>query len=82
MATNNSMSPLFKWGDAVQIKENAPSKFMPSDIGSVCGIRRFEMDDALENSGHPLESYLYLVEFSNGEAIEVPELYLDIWKKS
>ena len=58
----------FIWGDVVLIKDSAPLNFRPSFKGCVCGIQ-FNFDASLQ-------SELYLIEFGDGEALEIPEIHL------
>ena len=64
------MSATYKydWGQAVRVVTTAPANMRPGEGGSVCGIR--ELDD----------DRLYLVEFSNGEAVEIPEQLIEAIK--
>lgn len=50
----------FTWGDSVRVRTDAPERFRPSRVGSVCGLR----------------PGLVLVEFGDGVAIEVPSEFL------
>jgi hypothetical protein len=61
------MSATFKfdWGQEVRVVATAPLNTRPGQAGSVCGMR--EQDRKL----------LYLIEFSDGEAIEIMEEFLD-----
>jgi hypothetical protein len=42
----------------------------------VCGLRAIETTAAAEEFSQPIGTTLYLVEFAEGEAIEVPEAFL------
>ena len=57
------MSATYKydWGQAVRVITTAPVNMRPGKGGSVCGMRKLDDDR------------LYLVEFSDGEAVEIPE---------
>lgn len=60
----------FTWGDVVLIKESAPLNYRPGFKGCVCGIQvSFEFDNELK-------SELYLIEFGDGEALEIPKILL------
>lgn len=63
MATGEPMNTTFKydWGQAVRVAMTAPKNMQPGDIGSVCGMRAVD------------GGRLYLVEFSDGKAEEIPE---------
>jgi hypothetical protein len=51
----------YDWGQEVRVVTTAPINTRPGQTGSVCGMR--ELDG----------KRLYLVEFSDGEAIEIAE---------
>jgi len=63
MVTNPPMNDNFcyDWGDTVRVITTAPNVMRPGQVCSVCGMRQHEGVN------------LYLVEFSDGEALEVPE---------
>ena len=55
----------YDWGQEVRVVTTAPINTRPGQAGSVCGMR--------ELNG----KRLYLVEFSDGEAIEIMEEFLE-----
>jgi hypothetical protein len=59
------------WGDTVRISDDAPSEFRPGARAAVCGFR--EIDKGVNDTEAPR---LVLVEFSEGNAIEIPETFL------
>jgi hypothetical protein len=71
----------FEYGEAVRVAENAPAKFHPSEIVSVCGFRSIETEKQALTSGFPVQTLLYLVELGNGDAIEIPESFLSKYQK-
>lgn len=56
------MNNKYDWGDTVQVSRDAPQEQRPGAIASVCGITQ-------SNEG----VLLYLVEFSDGSSVEIPE---------
>jgi len=68
----------FSWGDEVQVVDTAPARYSPGRTGSICGIRsvsgealaRFFDDAAIG------QAIVYIVEFPDGTAVEIPEVYL------
>lgn len=76
MVTDKSLNDSFSWGDEVQIKSSAPLQFNPNAYGSVCGLRSIESESIANQFLQPIGTNLYLVEFSNGKAIEIPEIFL------
>ena len=61
------MSTVFKydWGQEVRAISTAPVDMRPGKAGSVCGMREIGFNR------------LYLVEFSDGQAIEILEDFLE-----
>lgn len=51
----------YDWGQEVRVITTAPINTRPGQAGSVCGMRKLD------------GKRLYLVEFSDGEAIEITE---------
>ncbi|MEJ2419123.1 MAG: hypothetical protein P8Y45_19785 [Exilibacterium sp.] len=76
MATNQTVSYKFDWGEPVKIIGGSPQKYLDIAQGSVCGIRKIETEVVSKDFNEPIGTVLYLVEASNGEAIEIPEKYL------
>ena len=58
----------FTWGNTVRVQANAPSEFRPGEIGEICSISSMPVAETKR---------LYLVEFADGLAIEVPGTYLE-----
>lgn len=58
----------YDWGQAVCVITTAPDSMRPGEGGSVCGMR--------ETGG----DRLYLVEFSDGKAVEIPEKFIEAMK--
>lgn len=76
MASNQILNDSLTWGDAVQVKQSAPQQFHPGEIGGVCGIEIIKSTEKAEQFCQKIGSKLYLVEFENGEAIDIPESFL------
>jgi len=55
----------YDWGQTVRVVTTAPKEMRPGEVCSICGIRELEGEK------------LYLVEFSEGVALEVPETKLE-----
>jgi hypothetical protein len=58
----------YDWGQEVCVTMTAPANMRPGQVGSVCGMREFNA------------SRFYLVEFSDGQAIEILEDFLETVK--
>ena len=76
MATDQPVSYKFEWGEPVKIIDGSPDKYLEIGQGSVCGIRQIETEVVSKDFNEPIGTVLYLIESSNGEAIEIPEKYL------
>lgn len=76
MGSGKRPNPKFEWGDAVRLCKNAPAKYQAGDIGSVCAVRLVDTAEAAGKFGVEIGEVVYLVELPNGEAMEVPEVYL------
>lgn len=76
MANTQKAKYKFSWGAPVRVIDDAPQKYLVIKKGSVCGIREIEAENVAENFDEPIGTVLYLVEFSSGDAIEVPERFL------
>lgn len=66
----------FDWNEAVLVADHAPSKFGPSKIGAVVGMRSVENEIHASAAGFPIGTVLYMVEFSDGSMVEVPATLL------
>ena len=65
------------WGDTVQVKVNAPMSMRPGAIAAVVGIREVETPEQVLQFEAPVGSKVYLIEFGNGDAIEISEAWID-----
>ncbi len=72
------MSKRITWGALVKVADSAPEDFCPGRIGDVCGIRTEPFRAGIVDPARIDESthLIYLVEFSDGTATEIPERYL------
>jgi hypothetical protein len=67
----------FEYGQTVRVKATAPELFRPGQMVSVCGERIVESKEIAKAFGEPVGTVLCLVEFSDGQAVEVPERWLE-----
>ena len=77
MSGNLPLNPLYTWGDFVKIKEISPSKYEPGKLGSICGIWTINSPVTSHEYEMPFGTVMYTIEFEDGNAIEIPEDYLD-----
>lgn len=66
----------YDYGDSVTVNNNAPARYRPKAKGSLCGVRRVEMDEQAKAANTSVGTTLWLVEFEDGSSVEVPEEYL------
>jgi hypothetical protein len=67
----------FTWEDTVRIMAQAPAEARPGSIAEVCGIREIETSDQAKEFAAPIGTKLYLIEFGDGESIEIKEGWLE-----
>ena len=65
------------WGDTVRISQLAPAPLRPGALAAVVGIREIETEGQVEEFTSPLGTRLYLVEFGDGDSLEVPEKWIE-----
>ncbi len=78
MDANQSLNRSFNYGDVVVIKQDAPLCYKPGSWGSICGVRTIDNLDTSQRFKQPLNSKLYLIEFDDGETLEIPQKFLTI----
>lgn len=71
------MSNKFSYGDAVIIKQGAPSSLHPGEFGSVCSLNQITSEQEAEKFQCQLGEWVYTIEFVDGSDIQVAECYLD-----
>lgn len=64
------------WGDIVIVMKHAPKKYFPSNTGSICGIRLVDTVQDTEEYDCSIGDNLYLVEFPDGNSVEIPGKFL------
>lgn len=66
------------WGDTVRIKLNATPEQRPGGFASVCGLRQVETEEQARQLGYPVGTTLFLVEYGDGVAMEVPSAAVEL----
>ena len=66
------------WGDTVKVNANAPKYYRPLEIASVCFIDKVDNYEESKFYNVDINSYVYQVEFGDGEIISIPERYLEL----
>jgi hypothetical protein len=70
----------FTWGQSVRVSDKAPNDYRPGQYASVCGIREIARDDP-SMPHEPIGTPMYIIEFSDGSSIEVPEQLLEEFER-
>ena len=78
----NSECNKFTWGDIAIVKKEAPQKFRPGEIGSICSVLKISPEDVVKEPSLLEPSWLYTVEFGDGSSVEIPEYYLKRYPSS
>ena len=68
------------WGDGVKVRSDAPACYRPAATAAVVGMRAVASGEQAVRYDTPIGTYLYLIEYSDGSAIEIPERWLEYWK--
>ncbi len=68
-----TMNNKYDWGESVRVIPSADSKFLPGNCGSICGMRKADRPDIADKFSVEIGEIIYIVEFSNGKSLEVPE---------
>lgn len=76
MAISKLLDSIFNYGDAVVVKQDAPKRYRPGSIGSICGIRIIDSPAIAQQFDQMINSELYLIEFNDGQAVEIPKSFL------
>jgi len=76
MASNKLLDPIFNWGDTVIVKHTAPKRYKPGLRGCICGMRTIDSVEVAMQCDQMIDSELYLIEFDDGETLEIPEYFL------
>jgi hypothetical protein len=66
------------WGDTVRINANAKPEHRPGVRAAVCGLREVETEDQAREFDCPIGTRLYLVEYGDGVAVEVPATFVEL----
>ena len=66
------------WGDTVRIKPNAKPEQRPGELAAVCGLREVETEEQARRFDCPIGTTLYLVEYGDGLAVEVPATIVEL----
>lgn len=65
------------WGDTVRVKANAPISMRPGAVAEVVGIRDINTPDQAAQFDIPVGATVYLIEFGNGDSMEVADKWLE-----
>lgn len=70
------------WGDTVRVELGAPAVLRPGSLGEVVGIREVENSEQASQFSASVGSKIYLVEFGDGEAIELSQRWLHLFSST
>lgn len=71
------MNNKFSYGDAVIIKQGAPSSLHPGEFGSICSLNQITSEREAQEFQCQVGEWVYTIEFGDGSDIQVAECYLD-----
>lgn len=66
------------WGDTIRIKLTAKPEQRPGVLASVCGLREVENEEQARQFGCLVGTTLYLVEYGDGVAVELPSAIVEL----
>ncbi len=67
----------FTWGDTVRVKTAAPAGVRPGAVAEVVGVRTIDSEALVRQFEAPLGTQVYLIEFGDGQSVEVAEPLLE-----
>ncbi|GAB4191337.1 MAG: hypothetical protein Tsb0015_13120 [Simkaniaceae bacterium] len=67
----------FTYNDGVIVRNNAPKRFSPGEIGIICGMGKIMTIKGAKEYCCQQGEWVYIVEFLDGSSIEIPESYLE-----
>jgi hypothetical protein len=66
------------WGDTIRIRPSATPEQRPGALASVCGLRDVETEEQARQFGCPVGTTLYLLEYGDGVAVELPATVVEL----
>lgn len=76
MASDQSLDSYLTWGENAKVAQSAPKHYHSGEIGSICGIQLIISSYIGEKFNKEIGTKIYLVEFGDGNALEIPESFL------
>ena len=70
-------TPRFTWGDTVRVKPDAPAEMRAGERGDVVAVTEIDTQEKADVYDVPVGSTVYQVEFGDGGAVEIGELWLE-----
>ncbi len=70
----------YDWGETVRVVLSAPLELRPGALAAVCGMRvnmSLDQHAAAQSTAIERSAILYLIEYCDGYAVEVPEEFLE-----
>ncbi|UWP93063.1 hypothetical protein K3X13_04255 [Aliiroseovarius crassostreae] len=70
----------FNYGDVVQVVGSSPEHLHHGKtLGSICGVDLILTENRMNELEAPIETFVYLVEFEDGDTIEIAERFLRLY---
>lgn len=69
--------PQFTYGDMVRVKNSAPDRYFPGELFPIVGLSVIKNETMRDSYKSPIGANIYTVELPKGDAIVIPEQYLE-----
>ena len=66
----------FDYGETVLIREDAPKRYSPGKLASICSVMRVETEAHARAIGAEVGDIAHLVEFADGNSVELSSKWL------
>lgn len=66
----------YEYGQTARVASQAPPSIRPGERVAVVGMRTIDNALASRETGYPIGTPLYLIEYDDGSSREVPEQYI------
>lgn len=71
----------FDYGDTVLIRNDAPKRYFPGKLASVCSVIRVETEAHARSIGAEVGEIAHIVEFADGNSVELSAKWLTHTKR-
>ncbi|MEL6104067.1 MAG: hypothetical protein AAFR68_22510 [Pseudomonadota bacterium] len=66
----------FDYGDTVRVRDEAPKRYLPGSLASICSVTRVETPSHALATGAEIGDTVHTVEFIDGSSIELSAKWL------